>query len=216
MNRYLSLPVIAVSLAAILPATADETRTKVVKFAKGKNSATISSKVTGRESVIYKLNAREGQFLKVSLRPNNPLANYNIYIPGRSLGDEAMFTSASGGREYLGQLYKTGEHSISVFLTRAAARRGEAAKFDIVFTVTDKAPEQDKEKPTAGAVPKKVTDDCLAALRKQVGRRGMKVLKSKRGGNSFVVDVKVEGVANPWRCFHDGTKCTGTEYQGEG
>ena len=216
MNGSLSVSVLALALTVVPLVSADETRTEVIKFAKGKSSAVISGKVAGRDSVIYKLNARNGQFLQVNLRPNNPLANYNIYIPGRSLGDEALFASAAGGREYLGQLYKTGDHSIAVFLTPAAARRGETAKYNIVFTVSDKAPKQDKEKPATGAVPKQVINDCLAALRKQVGRKGMKVLKSKRGENSFIVDVTVEGVPNPWRCFHDGTKCTGTEYQGEG
>jgi hypothetical protein len=65
-------------------------------------------------------------------------------------------------------------------------------------------------------VPQKVIDDCLNALRKQIPDKGMKVLHAKRGEASFIVDVKVDGVPKPWRCFHDGSKCTGTEYQGEG
>ena len=134
------ITVVAAALVATLPASADETRTKVVKFERGKSSAVLTGKITGRESVIYKLNAREGQFLKVSLRPDKQSADYNIYIPGRGPGDEALFTSATGGREYLGQLYKTGDHSISVFLNRAAARRGETAKFDLVISITDKKP----------------------------------------------------------------------------
>lgn len=112
MNLHVSLPVLALTLAAILPASADEIRTQVVKFSGGKSSVVITDKITGHESVIYKLNARDGQFLKVSLRPDNQSADYNIYIPGRGPGDEALFTSATGGREYLGQLYKSGDHSI--------------------------------------------------------------------------------------------------------
>jgi hypothetical protein len=34
----------------------------------------------------------------------------------------------------------TGVHLISVFLNRAAARRGETTKYDIVFSITEKAP----------------------------------------------------------------------------
>jgi len=210
------ITVVAAALVATLPASADETRTKVVKFERGKSSAVLTGKITGRESVIYKLNAREGQFLKVSLRPDKQSADYNIYIPGRGPGDEALFTSATGGREYLGQLYKTGDHSISVFLNRAAARRGETAKFDLVISITDKKPGPAKEKPATGAVPRKVIDDCLATLRKQLGGKKMRVITAKRGENSFIVDVRVDGVAKPWRCYHDGGKCTGTEYQGEG
>ena len=66
-------------------------------------------------------------------------------------------------------------------------------------------------------MPQKVIDDCLTALRKQLGQQtGMKVISAKRGETSFIIDVKVDSAEKPWRCFHDGTKCTGTEYQGEG
>ncbi len=75
---------------------------------------------------------------------------------------------------------------------------------------------QAEEKPSAAAVPQNVIDDCLAALRKQVGERGMKVISARRGEASFIVDVRVDDVPKPWRCFHDGSTCTGTEYQGEG
>jgi hypothetical protein len=73
-----------------------------------------------------------------------------------------------------------------------------------------------EEKPSTKAVPQKVIDDCLAALAKQVGERPMKVIVARRGEASFIVDVRVDGVENLWRCYHDGTSCTGTEYQGEG
>ena len=44
----------------------------------------------------------------------------------------------------------------------------------------------------------------------------MKVLSARRGENSYVVDVQVRGAEKPWRCYHDGRRCMGTEYQGEG
>lgn len=215
------LVAIASIAAAALPAIADETRTEVVKFEPGKSSALVSGKITGRESVIYKLNAREGQFLKVSLVPDKESADFNIYIPGRKPGDEALFTSATGGRKYLGQLYKSGDHLISVFLNRNAARKGVTANYKLHVSITDGKPAGEEakkeESPATGSVPQKVIDDCLAALRKQVGQQtGMKVISAKRGENSFIIDVKVDSAEKPWRCFHDGTKCTGTEYQGEG
>ena len=219
MNHRLLLPILALACASALPASADETRTEVVKFERGKSSAVISGKITGRESVIYKLNARDGQFLKVSLVPDKESADFNIYIPGRGPGDEALFASAMStvGRKYTGQLYKTGDHSISVFLNRAAARRGESANYKLHLSITDKAPAAGEEKPATGPVPQKVIDDCLTALRKQLGNEtGMKVISAKRGETSFIIDVKADTAEKPWRCFHDGTKCTGTEYQGEG
>jgi hypothetical protein len=73
-----------------------------------------------------------------------------------------------------------------------------------------------EERPATGPVPQKVLDDCLAALRQQIPNRPMQVIEAKRGEASFIVDVRVEGVPNLWRCYHDGTNVTGTEYQGEG
>ena len=217
MNHRLLLPILALACASALPASADETRTEVVKFERGKSSAVISGKITGRESVIYKLNARDGQFLKVSLVPDKESADFNIYIPGRKPGDEALFASAMvEGREYLGQLYKTGDHSISVFLNRNAARKGVTANYKLHVSITDEKPIEE-EVPATGPVPQKVIDDCLKALRENVGHEtGMKVIEAKRGENSFIIDVRVDSAEKPWRCFHDGTKCTGTEYQGEG
>ncbi len=122
--------------------SAQEAKTVAVQFEKGYDSALVPGRITGEEMVIYELKARDGQFLSVSLRPDNQSANYNIYIPGRGPGDEALFGSATGGHEYTGQLYKNGVHRISVFLVRAAARRGETANYDIAFRVTDNQPDR--------------------------------------------------------------------------
>ena len=206
----------ALCVATVSTAAAEQTVTKRIEFPKGSDHAILTGKITGRETVLYKLNAKNEQFLQVTILPGGERADFNIYIPGRGPGDEALATSATGGMKYLGQLYKTGDHTISVFQNRAAARRGEVAKYKLMVRVTDEQPAEE-EAPATGAVPKKVIDDCLAALRKKVGNEtGMKVIKAERGENSFIIDVKVESAEKPRRCYHDGTKCTGTEYQGEG
>jgi len=218
MTRRLLL--LAALLCGPLVCSADDTKTERIQFPKGKSHTTVTGKITGNESIVYKLNAKDGQFLNVSMETDKESADFNIYIPGRGPGDEALFASAQASRSYTGQLYKTGDHSISVFLNRNAARKGVAASFKLHVSVTAKAPGAAKapaeEKPATGPVPKKVKDDCLAALRKQIPGKGMKILSAKRGENSFIVDIQVDGAEKPWRCFHDGTKCTGTEYQGEG
>lgn len=201
--------------ALVASASAEKSVGKRIEFKKGADHAVLTGKITGRDSVIYKLNAKNEQFLQVTVLPGGQDADFNIYIPGRGPGHEALFNSASGGTKYLGQLYKTGDHTISIFQNRAAARRGETAEYKVMVRITDKPPVEE-EKPAVGPVPKKVINDCLAALRKQIPDKEMKVISSKRGETSFVVDVSVQGVPKPWRCFHDGTKCTGTEYQGEG
>ncbi|BCX48670.1 serine/threonine protein kinase [Haloferula helveola] len=205
---------LSVSAALVASAIAEDATTRI-QFEAGTSQAVVTGKVTGRDGTIYKLNAKEGQFLLVQVLPEGKGADFNIFIPGKGPGDEALFNSSTGGRTYIGQLYKTGDHSILVYQNRAAARRGETADYKMLVRVTDKKPEPE-EVPATGPVPQKVIDDCLAELRKMVGEKEMKVKKAERGENSFIIDVDVEGVPEPWRCFHDGTKCTGTEYQGEG
>ena len=51
----------------------------------GKSSAVISGKITARGSVVYKLNARNGQFLKASLVTDKHSADFNIYTLAPSL-----------------------------------------------------------------------------------------------------------------------------------
>lgn len=221
MNPRFLLPVIALTLAVALPASADETLTEVVKFEPGGSSAVVTGRITGRESVVYKVNARDGQFLKVSLRHDNRSAGYNIYIPGRGPGDEALYNSEAGrGFEYLGQLYKTGDHLISVFLNRAAARQGQTANYDLTISVTDGPPGEvaapvAEEVPATGPVPQKVIDDCLVALRKELGQEaGLKVISAERGETAFEVLVDVSTASAPWKCFHDGTRVTQTMFTG--
>lgn len=196
-------------------ATADE-KVERIQFERGSSQAVVSGKLTGRDDVLYKINARDGQFLKVVMLPGGKGADFNIFIPERGPGQEALYNSSTGGRQYIGQLYKSGDHSILVYQNRAAARRGETVEYKMLVSITDKKPAEE-ELPSTGPVPKKVIDDCLVALRKQVGNTaGMKVLRAERGENSFIIDVQVDAAEKPWRCFHDGTKCTGTQYQGEG
>ena len=204
--------------AAVLPVQAGTVHNKRITFDHGKDHTTVSCVVAADDTVVYKLNAKDGQFLTVKFEPDNQSADYNIYIPGKGMGDEAMFISATGGRDYRGQLTKSGDHTITVFLNRAAARKGQKANYKMRVTVANKAAEAGakEEKPATGKVPQKVIDDCLAKLKEQVPGRKMSVISAKRGEASFIIDVKVDGVPKPWRCFHDGTSCTGTEYQGEG
>jgi hypothetical protein len=152
MKALLLLPLALALAIGTGAAAADETRTERVTFEAGKSSATIKGRITGRESVVYQLNARDKQFLDVKLEPDNESTDFNIYIPGRGPGDEALFASAmgDGSRHYLGQLYKTGDHSVAVFMNRAAARQGKTSNFKITFKITA-GPPADEAPAGAGA-----------------------------------------------------------------
>ena len=217
MNQTLVSLFIAATL--VTSASADKTTTKLINFEAGKSEAIVSGSFKGGNDVLYKLNARDGQFLQVKMLTDGG-ADFNIFIPGKAPGDEALYVSAMATSTYLGQLYKNGTHSILIYQNRASARRGKTVHYKMLVSITDKKPQEqqvnNEEVPATGPVPQKVINDCLASLRKQIPNRKMKVVSSKRGENSYIIDVKVSDVPNLWRCFHDGTKCTGTEYQGEG
>lgn len=125
----------AIALAAPAAVDASDAKTVRVHFDKGATGTIVSGEIRGHEYVLYKLGARKGQFLTVHLRPDNASTGFNVYIPGRGPGDEALFTSDGGEAEYRGQLYVDGDHTVSVFLNRAAAREGQRSRFDIAFEI---------------------------------------------------------------------------------
>lgn len=180
MNLRIITSVIA--LMASLSALAKDPKVVRVEFKPGASEAALSGQITGEESILYKLNARDGQFLTVSLTTEAPSADFNIFIPGRGPGDEALFASAMAPKkEYVGQLYKNGDHSISVFLNRNAARKGVTAKFDISIKVTASAPGQADAPASPGDEARFSQEASYRSIRFKV------TSPAKESGNSFTL-----------------------------
>jgi hypothetical protein len=200
---------VGLALTAVGTSAADDARTVRVHFKAGTTGAVIADSIQGHEYVMYKLNAKEGQFLTVSLRPDNNAAGFNIYIPGKKPGDEALYNSEMGGNlEYYGQLYVTGDHIVSVFLNRAAARRGEVANYDLVLEVSALESAQPAVSEAESA--------CLAAVANQVGTGDVLTISvdSSQAGTS--VQVQVPGAQAPWNCVYQGGRVVDVWYMGEG
>ena len=66
------------------------------------NGTTVKGSIKGCERVNYKLGAREGQSLCVSLESKKAFSNF--YEPGKGAGDEAMFIGSVTGASYVGTL----------------------------------------------------------------------------------------------------------------
>ena len=199
----------AILLSSFGAALADDARTVRVHFKSGTTGAVVTDSITGHEYVMYKLNAQEGQFLTVSLQPDNDSAGFNIYIPGRKPGDEALYNSEMGGSlDYYGQLYVTGDHIISVFLNRAAARRGEVANYDLVLEVSALESSQPVVSDAESA--------CLAAVANEVGVGDVSTISvdSSQAGTSVL--VQVPGAQAPWNCVYQGGRVVDVWYMGEG
>lgn len=136
--------------------------------------------------------------------PSNPPAGYEL---GKAKGYQ-------DGRGGLSRTPSRHEASYSE-ANRADFFKGYEAGYNEGIKPGAPAPTTE-EKPATGPVPQNVINDCIAALEKQIPDKDIMLLSATRGETSYIVDLLVRGVDKPWRCYHDGTRCTGTEYQGEG
>jgi hypothetical protein len=67
----------------------------------------------------------------VALKTDNGGNYFNIFTPGKSPGDEAMFIGSTQGRRYEGTLPADGEYTVQVFLMWNSARRNEMANYTL-------------------------------------------------------------------------------------
>jgi len=110
---------------------AQDTRNELVRFAPGTSSETIKETITGYQSVNYKFGAKAGQHMVVILKTDNGSNYFNIFVPGKGPGDEAMFIGSTLGDRYDGTLPADGEYTVQVYLMRNAARRNEKANYTL-------------------------------------------------------------------------------------
>ncbi len=101
--------------AAAVPAQAGKTRR--VRFAKGRTSATLKGSVVRGTRDNYILGASSGQMMYVHLTSREKNASFTIYVPGR--GD--VLASATDVTDWEGSLPFSGDWEIEVGPTRGNA-----------------------------------------------------------------------------------------------
>jgi hypothetical protein len=116
---------------------ADTIESRPVHFAKGASSATLKGTLKGDKTIDYKLNAKTGQTMRVTLKTSNGANYFNVLPPGSN--DVAVFVGSSGGNEWTRQLAADGEYTIRVYLMRSAARRNETASYTLTVGITGSA-----------------------------------------------------------------------------
>ncbi|WP_072013804.1 hypothetical protein [Myxosarcina sp. GI1] len=110
-------------------------RQERIQFKPGASSAVVEDSITGYETVDYVLNAREGQYVNVSMATDNSANYFNLLAPEEN--EEAMFNSSMGENQYEGILPKSGDYKVRVYMMRSAARRNEVANYRLEMIITE-------------------------------------------------------------------------------
>jgi hypothetical protein len=124
----------AMLAAGSLAFAANSIETRPLHFAKGASSATVKGSLKGSKTIDYRLRARAGQTMTVSLKTSNAANYFNVLPPGSK--DVAVFVGSTSGNDWTGQLEADGEYTVRVYLMRSAARRNETANYTLTVSVT--------------------------------------------------------------------------------
>jgi hypothetical protein len=125
---------LVVALIGLHSAAADAgIETRQLGFARGASSATVKGTLVGDQTVDYKLRARAGQQMTVSLETANASTYFNVLPPGSN--DVAVFVGSSGGNRWSGTLEADGEYTVRVYLMRNAARRNEKSSYKLEVAI---------------------------------------------------------------------------------
>jgi hypothetical protein len=136
--RLLFLFAVVVGLAGSAAAVgAVSIEARPVKFAKGASSATIKGSIKGDKIIDYKLGARAGQTMSVTLKASNASTYFNVLPPGSN--DVAVFVGSTSGNQWTGRLEADGEYTVRVYLMRSAARRNEASSYTLAVGIAGEA-----------------------------------------------------------------------------
>jgi|GEM_PF-419574 len=123
-------------MASVLSAWAQDTRTVDVRFPRGSSGTTLSDTIVGYQTINYRIGVSAGQTMSVQLDTNNTSNYFNINAPGAS---ESVFNGSISGNSTNLRTTTSGNYIISVYLMRNAARRNEAANFDLTVYVNGSA-----------------------------------------------------------------------------
>lgn len=107
---------------------------KPLPFARGASSVTVSGTVEGDRAVDYRVAARAGQTMSVSLKGSNAGNFFKVLLPGSK--DVALYSSAAEGNDWTGRLPADGEYRVRVYLSHAAARLGQASSYSLTVALT--------------------------------------------------------------------------------
>ena len=116
---------------------ADGIESRPLQFTKGASSATVKGSLKADKTIDYKMRAKAGQAMSVTLKTDNSANYFNVLPPGST--GEAIFVGSTSGNEWTAPLPADGEYTVRVYLMRSAARRNETANYTLTVGITSAA-----------------------------------------------------------------------------
>jgi len=104
-----------------------------LRFAQGVSSTTVSGSITGRDDNRYRVRAKEGQTIKVTLTPRRPTTYFNVNPPG---SDQSIFVGSNEGTVYEGRLPASGVYEIVVYQMGGAASDNKKSGYQLKVAIT--------------------------------------------------------------------------------
>lgn len=122
---------------AMTACVASNDRMAGLVFDPGADTAELADQISGDESVMYRFQAKDGQFLSVSLQSDSEDTEMVVYAPAEWPGDVLFNSETSGGREYEGSINTDGVHAVKVFQNQEASKQGAISTYEVVITLMD-------------------------------------------------------------------------------
>lgn len=108
-------------------------RVETVRFPAGATATVVKGRITGRDGVDYRIDARAGQVAQLLFSPDNRGCHFNVFEPG---SDTAAHIGSIAGNEFGRNLSKDGVYRVQVYLVRSVARRGETCRYELSVEIT--------------------------------------------------------------------------------
>mgnify|MGYP006285726421 CR=1 FL=1 len=140
MKFHLLFNLVAALGLAAMSAEARDLRETRVHFL-GDDRASINDRITGYEAVAYHVHAAAGETMTVALETEDTSTYFNVYAPGTGPGDAAMAVSGQTGpmvpalNRFSAELPVSGDYVVTVYQTRASARRDNTAIYTLDVTL---------------------------------------------------------------------------------
>lgn len=126
-----NLTLLVVIFVALLAADVSAQTKVSVKFARGTSSATVRGTVSGFRYVDYRVGARGGQTMTVSLKSASEWAQFVVFDPVMENVEGSI-----GDTDWSGELPSDGTYTVRVMLPRAEARRkGSMANYSVKISI---------------------------------------------------------------------------------